>query len=423
MTSRAIFTVTAGSDAMCSATSRTVAPGASSATTRLTTPCVSASGAVSTRLVRTRSLTSPAPAISNRAPTPPVSGMTPYVSSGRRKRAPSAAMRKSHSNARWNAAPITHPLHATITGASRSQSCWMPRWPRRISSWCESGTWWEPIALTSRPDENDFPSPRQMIARISGRVRSSSRISKRSASISSSNALCLSGLSFVMVAIAPSSSSRTGSVTDRNPRQTRCEVPERRRRESNPRTRFCRPLPVPLGYAAGTVEITGSPSAGRGNAERGGREDERLERPGDGQGEDLRVHRRHRHRRLHRARPGRGDICLPGRLIVLRGTRTSGRRDRDDRRRAHRADLRRRDAPDPRQRHLRRRPEPHVAHHDLLPGPGEGGGAVVPDASPDRKHGTYPLILYSHGHSSFGAEFEALLRQWASAGYVVAAPD
>src|SRR5687768_12973930 len=25
----------------------------------------------------------------------------------------------------------------------------------------------------------------------------------------------------------------------------------RRRRESNPRTRFCRPLPVPLGYAAG----------------------------------------------------------------------------------------------------------------------------------------------------------------------------
>jgi dienelactone hydrolase len=33
------------------------------------------------------------------------------------------------------------------------------------------------------------------------------------------------------------------------------------------------------------------------------------------------------------------------------------------------------------------------------------------------------MILYSHGHDSFGAEYEPLLRQWASAGYVVAAPD
>ncbi|HKA92753.1 MAG TPA: hypothetical protein VKE97_03050, partial [Acidimicrobiia bacterium] len=57
------------------------------------------------------------------------------------------------------------------------------------------------------------------------------------------------------------------------------------------------------------------------------------------------------------------------------------------------------------------------------PARGKTGGAVVPDAAPDRKHGPYPLILYSHGHSSFGAEFEPLLRQWASAGYVVAAPD
>ena len=52
---------------------------------------------------------------------------------------PSAATRMSHSSARWNEPPITQPLQATITGASSSQSCWMPRWPRRISSWCESG--------------------------------------------------------------------------------------------------------------------------------------------------------------------------------------------------------------------------------------------------------------------------------------------
>lgn len=57
------------------------------------------------------------------------------------------------------------------------------------------------------------------------------------------------------------------------------------------------------------------------------------------------------------------------------------------------------------------------------PARGKAGEAVTPDATPDRKHGPYPMILYSHGHNSFGAEFEPLLRQWASAGYVIAAPD
>lgn len=57
------------------------------------------------------------------------------------------------------------------------------------------------------------------------------------------------------------------------------------------------------------------------------------------------------------------------------------------------------------------------------PARGKAGDSVTPGAPPDRKHGPYPLIVYSHGHNSFGAEFEPLLRQWASAGYVVAAPD
>ena len=59
----------------------------------------------------------------------------------------------------------------------------------------------------------------------------------------------------------------------------------------------------------------------------------------------------------------------------------------------------------------------------FYPATGKPGDAVTPDATPDRKHGPYPLILYSHGNNSFGAEYEPLLRQWASAGYVVAAPD
>ena len=46
---------------------------------------------------------------------------------------------------------MTQPLHATITGASMSQSRWMPRWPRRMSSWCDSSVFWVPIEPTSRP--------------------------------------------------------------------------------------------------------------------------------------------------------------------------------------------------------------------------------------------------------------------------------
>jgi dienelactone hydrolase len=57
------------------------------------------------------------------------------------------------------------------------------------------------------------------------------------------------------------------------------------------------------------------------------------------------------------------------------------------------------------------------------PARGKAGDTVTPGAAPDRKHRPYPLILFSHGHNSFGAEYEPLLRQWASAGYVVAAPD
>jgi dienelactone hydrolase len=57
------------------------------------------------------------------------------------------------------------------------------------------------------------------------------------------------------------------------------------------------------------------------------------------------------------------------------------------------------------------------------PALGKPGDTVTADATPDRKHGPYPMILFSHGSNSFGAEYGPLLRQWASAGYVVAAPD
>ena len=131
MTRRAILMVTAGAAAIFSAISRAVASSSSGATIRETTPWASASSALIARPVSTMSVTTPWPHIWKRRPTPPVSGMTPWVASGSMKRAPSAAMRMSQSSARWNEPPIAQPWMATMIGASMSKICRMPRWPRR----------------------------------------------------------------------------------------------------------------------------------------------------------------------------------------------------------------------------------------------------------------------------------------------------
>jgi dienelactone hydrolase len=57
------------------------------------------------------------------------------------------------------------------------------------------------------------------------------------------------------------------------------------------------------------------------------------------------------------------------------------------------------------------------------PARGRPAEEVAADVTPLRNRGPYPLILYSHGNDSTGTEYERLLSQWASAGYVVAAPD
>ena len=49
-------------------------------------------------------------------------------------------------------------------------------------------------------------------------------------------------------------------------------------------------------------------------------------------------------------------------------------------------------------------------------------GAVVPGAPVLRGASPSPLIVFSHGNSSGGPDYQPLLRQWASQGYVVAAP-
>src|SRR3984893_18009835 len=57
-------------------------------------------------------------------------------------------------------------------------------------------------------------------------------------------------------------------------------------------------------------------------------------------------------------------------------------------------------------------PNPPVHTTIYYPALGKPGDTVTADATPDRQHGPYPLILYSHGNNSSGAAYEPLLRQW-----------
>jgi predicted dienelactone hydrolase len=49
------------------------------------------------------------------------------------------------------------------------------------------------------------------------------------------------------------------------------------------------------------------------------------------------------------------------------------------------------------------------------PGPTDHSSAAV-------AAGSFPLVVFAHGNGSNGAAYEPLLRQWAAAGYVIAAP-
>jgi dienelactone hydrolase len=57
------------------------------------------------------------------------------------------------------------------------------------------------------------------------------------------------------------------------------------------------------------------------------------------------------------------------------------------------------------------------------PAEGTPSDKPVENATINRKHGPYPLILFTHGLYARGVFYEDVLKAWASAGYVVAAPD
>lgn len=56
------------------------------------------------------------------------------------------------------------------------------------------------------------------------------------------------------------------------------------------------------------------------------------------------------------------------------------------------------------------------------PAIGPPGGGDLPGAQPFRSAGPYPLVIFGHGFAVTPAIYASLLRAWARAGYVVAAP-
>ena len=56
------------------------------------------------------------------------------------------------------------------------------------------------------------------------------------------------------------------------------------------------------------------------------------------------------------------------------------------------------------------------------PAPGRSGRSDVPNAAPERQGGPFPLVIFGHGFAVTPGIYAPLLRAWARAGYVVAAP-
>jgi predicted dienelactone hydrolase len=58
----------------------------------------------------------------------------------------------------------------------------------------------------------------------------------------------------------------------------------------------------------------------------------------------------------------------------------------------------------------------------LYPATGAAGGTPTSGAAPDKGAGPFPLIVFAHGLGGTPQDYLALLTDWASEGFVVAAP-
>lgn len=79
--------------------------------------------------------------------------------------------------------------------------------------------------------------------------------------------------------------------------------------------------------------------------------------------------------------------------------------------------------PTPRSGEVPSRAERTLETTVYYPAEGEPGGPVSPDAAPAGDGSPFPLLVFSHGLGATGQVYAELLEVWASAGFVVVAPD
>ena len=207
---------------MASAISRAVASSSARGTTRDTIPWCSASSADRRRPVSTMSLTSPCPHISYSTPTPPVSGITPWVDL--RQHEPRVVGRDADVAQQR---PLERAAQRPALDGDDDRRLDLPD---LLDASVPRGHQLVMGALVvQHADRADVAPRRPRLALASpddgahlGRSRSSARMSQSCASISSSNALCFSGLSLVIVAIGPSTSNLIFCGIGPPPRNIRC---------------------------------------------------------------------------------------------------------------------------------------------------------------------------------------------------------
>ncbi len=68
-------------------------------------------------------------------------------------------------------------------------------------------------------------------------------------------------------------------------------------------------------------------------------------------------------------------------------------------------------------------PQRRLVTHLWYPAAGAPLAAAPPNSPPLQRHAPYPLIVFAHGDAGHALDYDPMLRHWAAAGYVVAAPD
>src|SRR5690625_2828636 len=148
--------------------------------------------------------------------------MRPSPTSGRPRRAPSAAMRRSHASATSRPPPKAKPFTAAIVGTGSAARALRTSWPERAASRPANASLPRRVnSLMSAPATKARPEPVRMSAFTASAPATTSSASPNSSIRSAFSALRTSGRSKVMVAM-PSSTAKPMLSNSRSPSSWIC---------------------------------------------------------------------------------------------------------------------------------------------------------------------------------------------------------